>query len=639
MRTRATIAIALCAAALLPGSALASPVVGPSISEFGTGLTAGVRLWGIAPGPDGNLWFTEESHNAVGRITPGAVITEFSAGFPLGSPRGIVTGPDGNLWVAMAGGNGGIARVTKTGVVTEFDALTAGDPEDVTVGPDGNLWYVDSAADLIGRITPEGSITEFSNGLSTGAAPTGIAKGPDGALWFTESGTGKIGRITTAGAITEFSGNLSGSSQPTDIVKGADGNLWFTMGGAGGGIGRITPSGEVTKFAVGLSLLSVPREIAAGPDGNLWFTESALPGKVGRITTSGDITEYSTGLLSILSPWSIAPGPDGNMWFTGNNVSDQIGRITLPPLVRDLAPDQVGTTAARLRGRVRPNSQATEYHFEYGTTQAYGQSTPTAYAGSSYDLLTMLASVDGLTPGTQYHFRLVAKNDAGQTEGPDRVFETAAAPADAAGTVLAALEPKFGKTVVVEPEGVVAVKSPGGRWQSLSSDAELPMGALVDARLGHVALSSRGCRGGTQTGNFGGGIFAVRQPRAGCGRVDLYLRGGSFKTCPRPGARQRPHGGRSASAAASRAKRVRKLWGRDHGGRFRSHGRHSHATVRGTRWLTVDRCDGTLTRVTNGSVAVRDLTRHRTVVVRAGHSYVAKSRRALRLQRHRHRDS
>ena len=187
--------------------------------------------------------------------------------------------------------------------------------------------------------------------------------------------------------------------------------------------------------------------------------------------------------------------------------------------------------------------------------------------------------------------------------------------------------------MVVEPEGIVVVKTPGGKWESLASDAELPMGAMVDTRLGHVALSSKGCRGGMQTGTFGGGIFSVRQPRSGCGRVDVYLRGGSFKSCPRLATRHRRHGGRSASASASKAKRVRKLWGRDHGGRFRSHGRHSHATVRGTRWLTVDRCDGTLTRVTNGSVAVRDFTRHRTVVVRAGHSYVAKSRKALRRQR------
>jgi streptogramin lyase len=621
--------MALCAAALFPGSALAtSDSSGPAISEFETGLTSGVSLWGIAPGPDGNLWFTEESHNAVGRITPGAVITEFGAGFPTGSPRGIVTGPDGNLWVAMAGGNGAIAMVTKAGEVTEFETLTGGDPEDIAVGPDGNLWFTDSAANLIGRITPEGSITEFTDGLSDGAGPTGIAKGPDGALWFTEKAAGKIGRITTSGVITEFSSNISGSSEPTDIAKGPDGNLWFTMGGVNGSIGRITPTGDVTEFSDGLSLLSAPREIATGPDGNMWFTESAAPGRIGRITTSGEITEYSTGLLSILSPWGIAAGPDGNMWFTGNNVQGKVGRITLPPLVRDLAPDQIATTSVRLRGKLRPNSQATQYRFEYGTTDAYGKSTPTAYAGSSYDLLAVLTRVDGLAPGTKYHFRLVAENDSGETKGPDRVFETLALPVDPIKTEPPAKEPEFAKSVVVEPEGIVVVKAPGGSWESLPADAELPMGAMIDTSMGHVALSSKGCRGGMQTGTFGGGIFSVRQPRSGCGRVDVYLRGGSFKSCPRLTTRHRRRG--SASAAASKRKRVRKLWGRDHGGRFRSHGRHSHATVRGTRWLTVDRCDGTLTRVTNGSVAVRDFARHRTVVVRAGHSYVAKSRRALR---------
>jgi hypothetical protein len=70
--------------------------------------------------------------------------------------------------------------------------------------------------------------------------------------------------------------------------------------------------------------------------------------------------------------------------------------------------------------------------------------------------------------------------------------------------------------------------------------------------------------------------------------------------------------------------RVRRLWGRDGGGRFRTFGRHSHATVRGTRWLTVDRCSGTFTRVTQGAVVVRDTVRRRSVLVRAGHSYLAR---------------
>jgi hypothetical protein len=47
--------------------------------------------------------------------------------------------------------------------------------------------------------------------------------------------------------------------------------------------------------------------------------------------------------------------------------------------------------------------------------------------------------------------------------------------------------------------------------------------------------------------------------------------------------------------------------------------------VRGTRWLTVDRCDGTLTVVRSGTVAVRDFTRDRTVLVDAGERYLARA--------------
>jgi hypothetical protein len=50
-------------------------------------------------------------------------------------------------------------------------------------------------------------------------------------------------------------------------------------------------------------------------------------------------------------------------------------------------------------------------------------------------------------------------------------------------------------------------------------------------------------------------------------------------------------------------------------------------TVRGTKWLTADRCDGTLVRVTQGVIAVRDLVRKKTVVLRKGKSYFARAKR------------
>jgi ferric-dicitrate binding protein FerR (iron transport regulator) len=69
-----------------------------------------------------------------------------------------------------------------------------------------------------------------------------------------------------------------------------------------------------------------------------------------------------------------------------------------------------------------------------------------------------------------------------------------------------------------------------------------------------------------------------------------------------------------------------KLWGSGKG-KFRTSGKYASATVRGTIWLTQDECDGTLIRVKRGTVQVRDLTRHKTVTVKAGHSYLARARK------------
>jgi streptogramin lyase len=164
----------------------------------------------ITLGPEGNLWFT--GSNEVGRLTPGGEITEFPLPTPYNVPRSIALGPDGNLW--FAGDNKGtVGRVTPTGQITEFaldPKLRYNRPEHITAGPDGNLWFTKAEARRqvdrrvpyqpppgltegeIGRITPNGQITEFR---IPSRAPTGaITVGPDGDLWFTERGP-KLGRI------------------------------------------------------------------------------------------------------------------------------------------------------------------------------------------------------------------------------------------------------------------------------------------------------------------------------------------------------------------------------------------------------------------------------------------------------------
>ena len=81
-------------------------------------------------------------------------------------------------------------------------------------------------------------------------------------------------------------------------------------------------------------------------------------------------------------------------------------------------------------------------------------------------------------------------------------------------------------------------------------------------------------------------------------------------------------GNGKASSAATK-KRRRRLWG-DGKGRFTTKGKHSAATVVGTKWFVEDRCNGTLTHVVRGVVKVRDFKKRKTVTVRAGHSYFAR---------------
>jgi ferric-dicitrate binding protein FerR (iron transport regulator) len=184
--------------------------------------------------------------------------------------------------------------------------------------------------------------------------------------------------------------------------------------------------------------------------------------------------------------------------------------------------------------------------------------------------------------------------------------------------------PVLGKSVTAaRAEGTVLVEPPGSHhFVALSDAVSTPSNSLVDARRGTIVVAT--ALAGTtsvQMASFNGGEFRVTQSATAGGLTDIELTGGSFATCPR----HRPRA-RAGVAASSHRSTVRRLWANDNHGRFRVHGRDSVATVRGTSLLTVDRCDGTLTSVSKGAVSVRDLHRHRAVLVSAGHSHLAPTR-------------
>jgi uncharacterized delta-60 repeat protein len=211
-------------------------------------------------------------------------------------------------------------RTTPAAVITQFNLPTPNStPLEMVAGPDGNLWFTELGKG-IGRITPQGQLTEFTTGIPANAQPYGITAGPDGNLWFTEFALNRVARITPAGQVTEFP--LTGAHQPLDITTGPDGNLWFTEQNARG-IGRITPAGVVTHFTAGFS--DTPSAITAGPDGNLWFTEDSA---VGKITPAGVVTEYSSGITPGSNLLGITAPGDGKLWFTERNGGGRVGYVT-----------------------------------------------------------------------------------------------------------------------------------------------------------------------------------------------------------------------------------------------------------------------------------------------------------------------
>jgi hypothetical protein len=190
------------------------------------------------------------------------------------------------------------------------------------------------------------------------------------------------------------------------------------------------------------------------------------------------------------------------------------------------------------------------------------------------------------------------------------------------------IAPVTNRSFTASPKRGRILARPGGphgpSFITLKRDTSLPLGAVIDASHGTAALTvTRDRAGKRQVVELTGGQFIVGQH----GRrpiTDIVLTGGDFARCPRM--MRRVVGSAAAARRLRRRSRhgvVRQLWARDDHGRFTTYGLTSVATVRGTVWLTQDRCDGTLTRVLRGRVLVRDRVLHRTVVLTAGREYLA----------------
>ena len=171
---------------------------------------------------DARLTQVEDTVNG-GRQLTASRSTTSSAG-----PTSVITGPDGNLWFAEDW-VGKVAKITPSGTVTEYSTgIRVGGPMDLAVGPDGNIWFAGAQGNEIGKIDPT---RHESHRLfrfpTTTSYPTSIARGAGNTLVFADYWSGKLGVITTSGSI---SGPILAPDRmggPRELVQGSDGNDYF----------------------------------------------------------------------------------------------------------------------------------------------------------------------------------------------------------------------------------------------------------------------------------------------------------------------------------------------------------------------------------------------------------------------------
>ncbi len=614
----------------------------------GTGGTVDVRVTtvGGTSGIGAGDKYTYVPAPSVTRVAP--------ASGPLG----------GGTTVTITGTGFGGASAVKFGATNATTFTVNSATKIMATAPAGTGGTVDVRVTTVGGTSATGAGDKFTYVPAPTVTSVAPSSGPlGGGTTVTITGTG----FTGASAV-----KFGATNATTYTVNSATRITATAPSGAAGTVDvRVTTVGGTSAISAGDHFTYIVAPIVTGLTPN---SGSIAGGTSVAITGSGfggaSAVRFGTSAAiaftvdSATQITATAPaGPAGTIDVTvttvggtsATNATDQFTYVAAKPDAATVSPTVEGSTAAAFVGSVNPEGLLTTAHFEYGLDPAYqlnpgGQlytaSTPAQTVGSDTNSHTVSAGVTGLLPNAIYHVRLVASNSAGATAGPDKVFHTSADPAPP--------PPTLGKTFDVTPvSGLVFIKLPGNQHPALdgitkgagfiplTESRQLPPGTQVDARQGALKLIAAAASsqhiGKTQSAIFSSGLFKIgSQIKTGIQKgltvlslqEDIFPGSPSYRSCPNRATSDhatsdRATGDPLAHLAVSR-RILQTLHASGHG-RFRTRGRYSAGTVRGTIWDTVDRCDGTLTIVRRGTVDVLDNRLHKTFHIHAHHSYLARA--------------
>jgi sugar lactone lactonase YvrE len=549
----------------------------------------------------------------------------FATSALLTSPSGLAPLGEGYLIADTA--NNRIRRVDAAGVITTIagagpccgtsepfagERIAATDPtvrlnqpRDVAIAADGGVLIADTDNHRIRRIDPAGTITTVAGtgtpGFGTGdgattvnlRSPGGVAALPDGGFLIADTGNNRIARVLPGGLLT--------------TVAGLPSNTLLGDGGPATAAGLNAPARVVPLTGGGYLIADSGNNRIRRVDTGDTITTVAGSAATGFSGDGGPATQ-----AALNGPEGVAVRDDGSL-VIADSTNERIREVDRDGTIRTIA----GT----------------------GTLGLSGDGGPPTAAQLSHPRAVLL---DGarirIADAFNHRVRAIAPEPVGRAPDPvpDPPIDTTPPRAIPPGVA----PPVRGSSAVVAPvSGTVLIRLPGTRrFVALDALANIPLGAELDARAGRVSLQFVTTGSGrTASAVAAGGRFVVRQS----GALDRgQLPGTLLLSGPLTGCAPAAASKRLARSAAKR-KRGKGRKGRrvdvEAEGRIRTQGRYGAAIVRGTRWTIVDRCasdprPGTFVRVRRGKVAVTAFRLRRTVLVRAGRSFLAPARAPRRVR-------
>ena len=275
----------------------------------------------IAAAPDGTVWFTLESSDAIGRLRDGQV-ERIRKGVQSIEPLGLAVDSAGRAWYTEAPKQS-ISRASPDGAIASFGLSTpVARLGRLTVGPDTAVWFAEPSVMSVTRLR-DGRFTRHVMGtlgakVRADAPPFGVAIAPDGAVWATLPSADQLLRIAPDGSTTAFDVPTRRSGLG-DVAVAADGSVYF-LETIANKIGRLV-GGRFEEFAVPTERAGLVA-LAVAPDGAAWFTQ--LRGhRLGRLR-GGTIKDFELPRPDA-RPFGITVDGANNVWYS--DLSGWLGRL------------------------------------------------------------------------------------------------------------------------------------------------------------------------------------------------------------------------------------------------------------------------------------------------------------------------